>query len=310
MNKFILILIFLCGIQISAYSQSNQIEAKAAYLLAEENFEKGDYPATLKYLETAATHLGRANSKLLYLQIQAELELYDRDRSYYDKVIKSITTFQNSADVKNFTEEKVLEIAKLKMQITEEHNKELEEEKRKNEEIERYSNNFRDFSFENWPIGISLSQLKSSHQDSTIIKKRSKSQSIYHWVNGKPVKTDHVENLRGDFDTSYGIGNTMSSIITQGEIVKGYRKIIYNKYKMGGIASSTNTELSYFEARKEIEELANKLSQDFGFDPVVSKNVYRWEKDNKIVELHDRSYSNNKNNTRWRCFATLEISEL
>src|SRR5690606_34618939 len=187
------------------YAQSNQIEAKAAYLLAEENFAKGDYPATLKYLETAVEHLGKTNSKLLYLQIQAELELYNRDRSYYDKVIKSITAFQNSADVKSFTEEKILEIAKLKMQITEEHNKELEEEKRKKEEKERYSNNFRDFSFENWPIGVSFSELKSSHQDSTIFKKRIKSRSIYNLVNGKPVKSDKIVNIRGDFNMSYGL---------------------------------------------------------------------------------------------------------
>lgn len=41
----------------NVYSQNNQMEAKAAYLLAEESFANKDYASTLGYLENATKNL-------------------------------------------------------------------------------------------------------------------------------------------------------------------------------------------------------------------------------------------------------------
>ena len=69
-------LLFLLLVTINTYAQTNQNEAIAAYQLAEESYEKGDYKTTLRFLESAKKKLGTSNCKLLYLQIQAETELF------------------------------------------------------------------------------------------------------------------------------------------------------------------------------------------------------------------------------------------
>lgn len=49
------------------YSQVNETEAKAAYMLAEENYGKANYPVALTFLKNAKLKLGGANCKILYL---------------------------------------------------------------------------------------------------------------------------------------------------------------------------------------------------------------------------------------------------
>ncbi|MBI2283527.1 MAG: hypothetical protein HYU71_07460 [Bacteroidetes bacterium] len=64
------------------YSQVNETEAKAAYMLAEENYGKANYPVALTFLKNAKLKLGGANCKILYLQIQIESKLAKTQRNY------------------------------------------------------------------------------------------------------------------------------------------------------------------------------------------------------------------------------------
>jgi tetratricopeptide (TPR) repeat protein len=100
---------------ISGYSQVNPAEAKAAYLLAEEQFAVGNYKAALEFLQTASDRLGGANSKILYLQIQAENELSKGEPKYLDSLTESIKAFEKAPDHAQFNEEKVMEVVKLKL---------------------------------------------------------------------------------------------------------------------------------------------------------------------------------------------------
>lgn len=297
MNKFILILILLCSTQICAYAQGNQIEAKAAYLLAEESFAKGDYASTLEYLETATKSLGTTNSKLLYLQIQAELEIYKTDRSYYDQLIKSISDFQNSADVKSFTEDKVLEVAKTKMLLL----KEKEQDIKNKEEAERrkaqHDLNFGNYAFKSWPFGVTFDELKITHKDRRFFQKKTKKREeentglrksglMHHYPNEVVLEGGGINVILFPiavyFDDIYGV-------ITEDNIVTGYRKAIY------WMSNKNDQGISREQAAVDVKAIVNDLSNHFGFEPEyiqqkrsssIYRGIYRWSSGNKVVSLY------------------------
>ena len=99
----------------SAFSQTNQTEAKAAYLLAEESYGKRDYKTALDFLKQVKISMGTSNCKILYLEIIATRELYAKDSSNAEKLLPMITEFEKSSDYADFNEEKTLEIVKLKL---------------------------------------------------------------------------------------------------------------------------------------------------------------------------------------------------
>ena len=131
------IILFFSFFSLKSIAQINASEAKATYILAEEAFSTSEWKSALGYLEECKKHLGKANAKVLYMQIMTELEIAKTEPSYYDKALKTIATFEKAPDVKLFTEEKVLEVSKLKYKIkelkvkAEEDVKKAENEKRR-----------------------------------------------------------------------------------------------------------------------------------------------------------------------------------
>jgi hypothetical protein len=116
MKQLLLFALLVCSLS-NSYAQSSSTDAKAAYLLAEESFAANDWKGTLSYLAECQKKLGTVNSKVLYLQIMAQLELAKTDTTYQNTVLKSITAFEKAPDIKNFNEEKVLEVAKTKLRL-------------------------------------------------------------------------------------------------------------------------------------------------------------------------------------------------
>jgi hypothetical protein len=104
-------------------AQNKEMEAKAAYLLAEESYGRGEYQNTLNYLDAAQQSLGAANSKILFLKIQALSEISKTNKAVQQQLLTAIEQFQNAPDFANFNEEKILEVVKLKMVLTAEMQK-------------------------------------------------------------------------------------------------------------------------------------------------------------------------------------------
>lgn len=155
-----LILVFIQPL----YSQVNETEAKAAYMLAEENYGKGNYPVALTFLKNAKAKLGGANCKILYLQIQIESELAKTQRNYQDSLLKTIMAFQTSPDIKEFNEDKVLEVVKMKMEMEQKGIEEKElKEKRAADSVSR-EKLFKDFSItQGWELGQTLEEAEKKH---------------------------------------------------------------------------------------------------------------------------------------------------
>lgn len=114
--KFHFILLF-CLSSIIVSAQNNALQAKAAYMLAEEEFNNGKYADAIKYLDEASAKLGTANAKILYLKIMSYKALSEKDDKQIFKLKEAIAAFEKAPDVSDFNEEKVLEVLKLKMQV-------------------------------------------------------------------------------------------------------------------------------------------------------------------------------------------------
>ncbi len=157
MRFFLLSLSFLFCLK--AIAQTNETEAKAAYLLAEESYSKGDQKSALRYIESAKKSLGGANSKLIYLQIQIEQELVKNKKISTDSLLALINRFENLPDYKSFNEDKVLEVAKIKLALK----NELEDAKEKVvAEKGAVENTFVLFEkkYGEWKVGSTLEDLK------------------------------------------------------------------------------------------------------------------------------------------------------
>lgn len=113
-------------------SAQNQNEAKAAYLLAEEFYAKGDYSNTLKFLDITESNLGSTNCKILYLKIITLSEVGKKEDNI-EAQLQSITQFEQSPDYPDFNAEKRLEVSKIKLLLMEEFKKIDDAKKRENE---------------------------------------------------------------------------------------------------------------------------------------------------------------------------------
>lgn len=116
LTVFLLLFFVFTGISTSSFSQTNPLEAKAAYLLAEESYGKGDMRAALEYIEEAATKLGAANAKILYLKIMTLKELSAKNAAFNNQLDSAIAAFEKAADIADFNEEKTMEIVKIKLE--------------------------------------------------------------------------------------------------------------------------------------------------------------------------------------------------
>jgi phage/plasmid-associated DNA primase len=155
-----LLLLIICITPFILLAQESETEAMAAYMLAEESYASGDYASSLKFLEESEEKLGNTNSKLLYLKIQIQSELYKNDKSYYDKIIKTISDFQSGLDINNFNQDKVLEVVKMKMAMENKKEEEIRMEAKSKKDKEEREANFRNFGFEGWPFNVDIENLK------------------------------------------------------------------------------------------------------------------------------------------------------
>ncbi|MDB6054553.1 MAG: hypothetical protein JWN25_2076 [Verrucomicrobiales bacterium] len=105
---------------VSAVDRARNLEAKAAFQSAEESFEKKDYERTLKYLDYCVKALGRSPDKILLLKIQTEAELAKTDSTYVLRTLRTIGRLERSPEFENISDERMLEVMKLKLKFKEE----------------------------------------------------------------------------------------------------------------------------------------------------------------------------------------------
>jgi tetratricopeptide (TPR) repeat protein len=157
MKKLLCIISFVLMLN-SVHAQSASAEAKAAYLLAEEEFSGGKYADAIAYLDEATAKLGNANAKILYLKIMALRELAQQDEEKLEPLKKAITAFEKAPDFSSFNEEKQLEVMKLKLKLSKDGTLGKSVSAL---EASVYSR----LGISGWQVGVKLEDMKTAHPD-------------------------------------------------------------------------------------------------------------------------------------------------
>jgi hypothetical protein len=157
MKKLLCIISFVLMLN-SVHAQSASAEAKAAYLLAEEEFSGGKYADAIAYLDDATVKLGNANAKILYLKIMALRELALQDEEKLEPLKKAITAFEKAPDFSSFNEEKQLEVMKLKLKLSKDGTLGKSVSAL---EASVYSR----LGISGWQVGVKLEDMKTAHPD-------------------------------------------------------------------------------------------------------------------------------------------------
>lgn len=256
------------------YSQVNETEAKAAYMLAEENYGKANYPVALTFLKNAKLKLGGANCKILYLQIQIESELAKTQRNYRDSLWQTIAAFQTSPDIKDFNEDKVLEVVKMKLEMEQKGIEERDQKEKRMTDSLNKEKLFGDFSFTaDWEIGQTLEDAGKKHPD---FFRRTSSEKSGLFPGLKLISSKDVTNLSVYVNDNKKIVGFRSNM--------DYPKLI-SKYQ------------DYASAKDLKMKMVDAYTQLFGFSPVagyVSPDglQYTWQKNKKSVVISWMVYRN------------------
>lgn len=233
-RKFLAIALFCLGTYTNVCAQANANEAKAAYLLAEESYGKGDYSTALEYLEQVKTSLGTTNCKILYLQIMAAREFYAKKRGANEKLMVLISEFQKSPDYASFNEEKTLEVTKLKMELKKEAKSRAEAEKG----VAFYQQNT------GWHIGMSI--------DSVIMIKKDWFDTYFKLVGGNRSfpPTTYTQMTLPD-------GSIESIWLKDGKLDKTSRMYFGNN----------NSSADFTELKQKIPAILEEATELLGFLP-------------------------------------------
>lgn len=118
MKRLVFILLITCLSSI-LYAQDRSIEAIAAYQMAEESMATQKYNDALRHIIRTKELLGTVNSKILYLEVQILDGLSNAGPQYLKDLQSAIHAFERASDIDQFSQEKRVEIAKLKVLVVE-----------------------------------------------------------------------------------------------------------------------------------------------------------------------------------------------
>jgi len=161
MKQRLLASVFLLFASFVTYAQNNELEAKAAYLLADEKYGKGEVREALQYLKEAEAKLGAPNSKILYLKVMIVKGLSDQDRRYLPKLDSVIAVLEKLPDFKTFNEDKALEVMKIKLELKKKL-EQLADQKSADAKIAAAIKQY-ESSFPDWVLGTSFEEIQLKH---------------------------------------------------------------------------------------------------------------------------------------------------
>jgi len=277
-------LVILC-VLLSAdlQAQSKDMEARAAYLLAEESYGRAEYQSTLNFLDAAQQKLGAPNSKILFLKIQALSEISKTNKAIQQQLLTAIDQFQKAPDFGSFNEEKVLEVVKMKMVLTAEMQKTAAELKQKQDAQQVRDKLFAEYEFPNWPLNIHISTVREANKDSLLFKNTAKvldskkNQFVKYYMPGLKFNAYFPS-----VPDNYAANNVISAFTTQDGRVVAYDRVIYRKSKKENHAG---LEVS----RAEVLNMINKQNERLGAatityqTPGQTTGYYTWKHGNRSI---------------------------
>ena len=294
-------LAIILATQLSSYAQNNTNEAKAAYMLAEESYAKGDYKTALDYLQQVKTALGSTNCKVLYLQIIVTKELNAKNPNVSELILPLITEFEQAPDYKDFNEDKTLEITKIKLEMKRQQQalKEKNDKERAAREAEDLVNKaFDKISYRYPPLDFTIDQLNAARPELNVKK----------WKANKTYSSVLVPSFM-DYDfpkERYPFGRVDKGVDYKNQVVSlqylssgGTQKI----FSYVGILVYTDKDVnpeSAVAALAEADAIIERYTKELG-KPVIAADedkkdahftVYRWETKDRRLDVCKQYYPN------------------
>lgn len=159
---------FLLMICLDVLAQSNDIQAKAAFLSAQEAYGNGDYAGSIEKLEYVKELLGATNPRVEHLLANAYLEMGD-----YDKVQKSLTAYFELAadsDANYLQMIRMVETTKLKKKESDEKSLQLAKDEQAWHEASTQNTILSyDQYVQNFPSGIYTEQARHSKKKAAFL---------------------------------------------------------------------------------------------------------------------------------------------
>ena len=118
LTQFSLWIIFWAAPATRLAAQANALELKAAYQLAEENYQKGELQTALQFIDEVVSKPENAGARILYLKIAILKKMSDkapRDTSIGARLDAAILAFEKAPDHATFDEERSMDVIKLKL---------------------------------------------------------------------------------------------------------------------------------------------------------------------------------------------------
>lgn len=242
-NMFLFLGLFIVAATTKISAQVNSVEAKAAYLLAEESYGKGEMRAALDYVNEATSRLGIANAKICYLKIMILKEISFKDTNALAKMDSAILEFEKTKDISDFNEEKILEVAKLKIERKRNIIVENEQRKYSAEALEKNMTAFQNKI--GWHIGMPVDSVVGSHRDlfDPIFKKRGAKKN--------KMGPDETEWLGMPF------GAGISQVEFRNGFLFGYLHYFHNLFDTP----------DYAKSRPVLKQILSDLTSQFGYLP-------------------------------------------
>jgi len=281
-----------------AFSQINEGEAKAAFLLAEEFYAKSDFKNALGFIDKAKKSLGGGNCKIYYLEILMRNEMYKSDKSQYSYLTQAIDAFQSSKDIDAFTGEKIIEVLKIKMLIAQEQDNKKTADSLSLAEKLRKEKNFNEYNFRGWALNVPFNEIKTSKAshpfflkklDEYEIKETGRTyyynDKIVYWFGRKEGAYFFINNGIKDSIAAIAVG-------TDG-LVKRYVRLKLSKpyYEKNAFTKE--------QADEYMKSMIDSYSRSLGFEPekrtttlnnVYSTTDYTWKKNNKWLTIRSMIY--------------------
>jgi hypothetical protein len=276
-----------------AFSQINEGEAKAAFLLAEEFYAKSDFKNALGFLDKAKKSLGEGNCKIYYLEILMRNEMYKSDKSQYSYLTQAIDAFQSSKDIDAFNGEKIIEVLKIKMLIAQEQDNKRKADSLSMTEQLRKDKIFNEYFSRGWTLNVPLNDIKSSKANHPFFLKKLdehkiKDPGVTYYSNDKTL------SWFGSKESSYffinnGIKDSVVAIsVGTDGLVKRYVRQKFVKHY------SEKDAYTKVQADDYMNTLVNSYTRRLGFEPekrtytlnyVYVTTDYVWIKNNKWLMI-------------------------
>lgn len=295
MLRISILLFFVLIMAGHSTAQSNSLEARAAYLLAEENYGKGDMHSALQYLDEASSKLGAANAKILYLKIMVLKEISVKDTSFGSKLDAAITDFGKAPDAADFNEEKTMEVIKIKLERKQFKNTEANVGRALEEYMKKTG----------WIIGMHVDSLEKQRKDLFV------TQPNKYYLDRSKVGENEIISYYGDAKKT----KLIDVVIVNKGISISYAHFYF---------SNKTDNAGFDETKQALIPILEELKNTFGYlpEPVITKGAYdkplggefamhnyKWESKDLRADLTINYYSPSSGNSAM-CALSLSKSHL